>query len=41
MISEDELTMGNKRLLSVDHPLIIPCGEAYKYIITSSDVLHS
>ena len=41
MIPDSELTLGSKRLLSVDNPLLVPINLPFKYLITSSDVLHS
>lgn len=41
MVPDTELVIGSKRLLTVDNPLIIPINIALKYLITSSDVLHS
>jgi len=41
MISEDDLTKGMHRLLEVDNRLVLPVGVPIRFIITSTDVLHS
>jgi heme/copper-type cytochrome/quinol oxidase subunit 2 len=41
MIPESELSLGTKRLLTVDRNLILPYGIHICVKITSSDVLHS
>lgn len=40
-ISEDSLSLGAKRLLEVDNPLVLPIGVPIKALATSGDVLHS
>jgi len=41
MVITDSLSLGEKRLLEVDNPLIVPCGVGIRFLITSTDVLHS
>jgi len=41
MITEDALAIGQKRLLTTDHTLVLPFGVDIKIIVTSSDVIHS
>jgi len=41
MIPEDELVLGNSRLLEVDNAVILPIGAYVRVNVTSSDVLHS
>ena len=41
IISEDDLPEGGKRLLETDTSLLLPYNIAIKFLITSSDVLHS
>ena len=41
LIQEEDLMLGDKRLLSVNNPLIIPTAATIKFVITSSDVLHA
>jgi cytochrome c oxidase subunit 2 len=41
MVTEEYLIEGQKRLLEVDNCLIIPTNVALRFIVTSSDVLHS
>lgn len=41
MVPEDELTLGQLRLLEVDNWLIFSVGTAIKFFVTSQDVLHS
>ena len=41
MISEDDLKPGQKRLLDVDNPLILPSGSKVKVLIGGNDVMHS
>lgn len=40
-ITESALTLGSKRLLEVDNPLVLPIGVPLKALATSGDVLHS
>jgi cytochrome c oxidase subunit 2 len=41
MIPEDELVAGQKRLLEVDNPLVVPEGTRIKLLIDANDVMHS
>ncbi len=41
MIDEDEIKGGQKRLLDVDNPLVVPEGTRIKFLITGNDVMHS
>jgi heme/copper-type cytochrome/quinol oxidase subunit 2 len=40
MITEDELTFGNLRLLEVDNSIVLPIKMYVRINITASDVLH-
>ena len=41
MIEEDKIKSGQKRLLDVDNPLVVPEGIKIKFLITGNDVMHS
>jgi len=41
MISEEDLKEGTHRLLEVNNRLLIPVGVPIRFLITSTDVLHS
>jgi len=41
MVHEDELNIGDLRLLKTDMPLFLPKNTHVRLLITSSDVLHS
>lgn len=41
MVVDDYLEYGDKRLLEVDNPLIVPVNVSLRFLITSADVLHS
>ena len=41
MIADEDLKPGQKRLLDVDNPLILPTGSNVKVLITGNDVMHS
>jgi len=41
MVTEDDLTVGDKRLLEVDKPLFVPVNVPLRFLITSVDVLHA
>jgi cytochrome c oxidase subunit 2 len=41
MKTDDELTDGDTRLLSVDNPTVVPVGKVVRVIVTASDVLHA
>ena len=41
MVDEAELKPGQPRLLTVDHPMVVPDGTRIKLLITGNDVMHS
>lgn len=41
MIDETELKKGQKRLLEVDYPMVVPAGTKVKLLVTGNDVMHS
>jgi len=41
MLDDQALTLGDKRLLSTDNSLILPVFSEIRFLITSSDVIHS
>ena len=41
MIPEDELTLGQLRLLEVDNSIVLPVGVYVRINVTAADVLHS
>ena len=41
MIDQEEIKDGQKRLLDVDNPLVVPEGTRIKFLITGNDVMHS
>jgi len=41
MIPEDDLSVGQLRLLEVDHRVVLPTHTHVRMIITAADVLHS
>ena len=41
LIPEGELKPGQKRLLDVDNPLVVPAGENIRVQVTGTDVIHS
>jgi heme/copper-type cytochrome/quinol oxidase subunit 2 len=41
MIPEDDLELGELRLLEVDNKVILPVGTHIRFIITAQDVIHS
>jgi len=41
MIQDDDLTLGDLRLLTVDNPLILPINTNIRLLVTSNDVIHS
>jgi heme/copper-type cytochrome/quinol oxidase subunit 2 len=41
LVVEDYLAIGERRLLEVDKPLIVPVNMTLRFLITSADVLHS
>jgi heme/copper-type cytochrome/quinol oxidase subunit 2 len=41
MISEDELALGELRLLEVDNRIVLPVNTHIRVLVTAADVLHS
>lgn len=41
MINEEDLSLGELRLLEVDHRVVIPSNFHIRFIITAADVIHS
>lgn len=41
MVATEDLEFGTKRLLEVDNRLIVPVNVTLRFLVTSSDVLHS
>jgi cytochrome c oxidase subunit 2 len=41
LIPDDQLKPGQKRLLEVDNPLVVPVGAKVRVLVTGTDVLHS
>ncbi|GJP55993.1 hypothetical protein CLOM_g15030 [Closterium sp. NIES-68] len=41
MVAEDDLELGQLRLLEVDNRVVVPAKTHLRFIITSADVLHS
>ena len=41
MIPEDELEMGELRLLEVDNRIVLPVNTHVRVLVTAADVLHS
>jgi heme/copper-type cytochrome/quinol oxidase subunit 2 len=41
MIPEDELELGELRLLEVDNRVVVPVNLHIRVIVTAADVLHS
>ena len=41
IINEEDLKPGQKRMLEVDNPLVVPEGTKIKFLITGNDVMHS
>tara|TARA_B100000989_G_scaffold282601_1_gene247836 strand:- start:237 stop:362 length:126 start_codon:yes stop_codon:yes gene_type:complete len=41
MIPDEELEIGQLRLLEVDNPVVLPVNTHIRVILTSNDVLHS
>jgi cytochrome c oxidase subunit II len=41
IIPEDQLKSGQKRLLDVDNPLVVPAGTIIRVLVTGTDVIHS
>jgi cytochrome c oxidase subunit 2 len=41
IIAEEDLKPGQKRMLEVDNPIVVPEGTRIKFLITGNDVMHS
>jgi heme/copper-type cytochrome/quinol oxidase subunit 2 len=41
MIPEDELSIGDLRLLEVDNRIVLPVNTHIRVLVTAADVLHS
>ena len=41
IVAEEDLKDGQKRMLDVDNPLVVPEGTRIKFLITGNDVMHS
>jgi heme/copper-type cytochrome/quinol oxidase subunit 2 len=41
MIAQDELNIGDLRLLEVDNRLVLPVNTHIRILVTAADVLHS
>ena len=41
IIDESELEPGQRRLLEVDYPMVVPAGTRIKLLVTGNDVMHS
>jgi heme/copper-type cytochrome/quinol oxidase subunit 2 len=41
MIPEDELAIGELRLLEVDNRIVLPVNTHIRVLVTAADVLHS
>jgi len=41
MVHEDDLELGQLRLLEVDRRVVLPAGVCIRLLTTSTDVLHS
>jgi cytochrome c oxidase subunit 2 len=41
MIKEEDLILGNLRLLDVDNYIMLPINTTVRLLITASDVIHS
>ncbi|MGE5269982.1 MAG: cytochrome c oxidase subunit II [Thiohalocapsa sp.] len=41
IIPDDQLKPGQKRLLEVDNPLVVPVGAKVRVLVTGTDVIHS
>jgi len=41
LIAEDDLSVGDKRLLECSKPLLVPMAVRMRFLISSADVLHS
>jgi len=41
LVTEDYLALGDKRILEVDVPVVVPVNMTLRFLVTSADVLHS
>jgi cytochrome c oxidase subunit 2 len=41
MVAEDELELGELRLLEVDNRVVLPVSTHIRVLVTAADVLHS
>jgi len=41
MVNEDDLELGDLRLLEVDNQVVVPKNVHVRVIVTSADVIHS
>ena len=41
IVAEEDLKPGQKRMLEVDNPIVVPEGTRIKFLITGNDVMHS
>ena len=41
MVADKDLKPGMKRLLEVDHPIVLPVGTNIRLLVTAADVIHS
>jgi len=41
MVPEDELNLGDLRLLEVDNRIVLPVNTHIRVLVTAADVLHS
>jgi len=41
MVAQDELNIGDLRLLEVDNRVVLPVGTHVRVLVTAADVLHS
>ena len=41
MIADEDLQPGQKRLLEVDNPVVVPVGKTVRVVVTAGDVLHA
>ena len=41
IVAEEDLKPGQKRMLEVDNPIVVPEGTKIKFLITGNDVMHS
>ena len=41
MVADEDLQPGQKRLLEVDNPVVVPVGKTVRVVVTAADVLHA